>query len=357
MRTALYDRHIALGAKICEFAGWEMPLFYSGVVAEHFAVRCEVGLFDVSHMGYLEIKGHDAESFLDYISTNTISGRPDFSVVYTVFSSSTGGCIDDAAVFRRDDTHFFVVVNASNREIDLEHFLRTAKGYRVTIEPHYETHHILALQGPAARSLLARVLGQELSLKAMQFTICEFAGEELIVSRTGYTGSFGYELIGSNETVVQLWDLLMDEGKKEQIRPAGLGARDTLRLEAGFALYGHELTPDIAPTESVSSWTVRWKKEQFLGKEALLRLQASPEKRSQHALALIDKGVPRQGNMIIKNGHSVGQVTSGSFSPCLDRGIAIVMVTDNLAIGEKVDVEVRGHCLQAEVVKLPFYKG
>lgn len=357
MRTALYDRHVALGAKMVEFAGWEMPLSYAGVVAEHLGVRREVGLFDVSHMGYIEIKGDGAEGYLDFVSTNVIRDRPDLSAIYTVFSSDSGGCIDDAIVFRRRANHFFLVVNASNRQRDLEHFRRVAKGYRVSIMPGYETHSILALQGPAAKGLLARVLGYEIPLKAMQFSIKDFDGDELIISRTGYTGSFGYELIGARDLIVRLWDALLENGKEDHIQPAGLGARDTLRLEAGYALFGHELAADIAPTESVSEWTVRWKKSQFLGREALIRLAANPKKRSQHAIALIEKGVPRQGNCLYRGGRQIGIVTSGSFSPCLNRGIAIVMVTDNLALGEKVDVEIRGQKVPSEVVKLPFYKG
>lgn len=355
MRTALYDRHVALGAKIVDFVGWEMPLFYSGIVAEHLTVRRAVGLFDVSHMGCIEIQGEEAEPFVDFISTNTIRDRPDLSATYTVLSTESGGCVDDSIVFRRKEDHFFIVVNASNRQKDLEHLVRTSKGYRVSLLPRYETHGILSLQGPNSRAVLAKFFGQDITLKTMRFTIKSYEQQELILSRTGYTGSLGYELISTIPVIVKLWEALLEVGQDEGIAPIGLGARDTLRLEAGYALYGHELSTDIAPTESVSEWTVSWKKSNFLGKEALLRLASNPKKRSQHAIALLDKGVPRQGCAIFKGNRNIGLVTSGSHSPILSRGIAIIMVRENLALGEKVEVEVRGHRLQAEVVKLPFY--
>jgi aminomethyltransferase len=355
MRTALYDRHIALEAKMGEFAGWEMPLYYKGAVAEHLAVRNAVGLFDVSHMGCIEIEGEDAARFLDHISTNAISGQPDQLAIYTVFSSEEGGCIDDAIVFCIEANHFLVVVNAGNREADWEHFQRMSKGLRVTLTSRYGTHGILALQGPQAKSVLTQVMRLEIPLKVMQVVPALFENEPIIVSRTGYTGSFGYELIIANSHIGALWDALLQQGADNGIQPAGLAARDTLRLEAGYALYGHELARDIAPTESISGWTVRWKKASFVGKEALLRLEGSSKKRWQHAVMLIEKGVPRSGCRVFKNGQPIGHVTSGSHSPCLNRGIAIIMVDQNLALGERVEVEVRNHRLEGQVVKLPFY--
>lgn len=356
MRTALYDRHVALGAKMSDFAGWEMPLFYKGVVLEHLAVRSAVGLFDVSHLGCIEVRGEDAESYLDQISTNVIVNRPDQFATYTVFSSEGGGCIDDAIIFRYDVQHFLVVINAANRQSSWEHFNRVSKGFRVTLTSLYDKYGILALQGPKAKVVLAEVLGHETPLKTMQFALKTFEGEPLIICRSGYTGSFGYELLIANSHLGALWDALLLKGAKSGIEPAGLAARDTLRLEAGYALYGHELALDIAPTESISEWTVRWKKASFLGKEALIRLEGNPKKRSQHAVMLLDKGVPRSGYRVLKDGQTIGTVTSGSYSPCLNRGIAIIMVDQNLALGEKVDVAVRGNPLRAEVVKLPFYK-
>lgn len=356
MRTALYDAHLALGAKMVTFSGWEMPLYYSGVLVEHFAVRRAVALFDVSHMGRIDVKGVDAELFFDYVSTNAMTDKPVNSVTYTVFSSESGGSIDDALVFRLGKEHFFAVVNAGNRETVLAHFRKIAVDYRVTVEPLFETEGILALQGPLARELLSRICGCEIPLKAMQCLSLAFADEELIISRTGYTGSFGYELLGSQVLIGKLWELLLKEGREEGILPAGLGARDTLRLEAGYALWGHELAPTIAPTESVSEWTVRWKKDGFLGKEALLRLEASSKKRSQHAVILSEKGIAREGNPVFKNKRPIGVVTSGTHSPCLGAGIALIMVTGNLAFGEVIEIEVRGHRHNAEVVKLPFYR-
>jgi aminomethyltransferase len=355
MKTPLYDRHVALGAKMIEFSGWEMPLYYKGVISEHFSVRRAVGLFDVSHMGIIEVKGEDAEIFLDFISTNLIVNRPNFSAVYTVLGSENGGSIDDTVIFRIRIDHFLIVTNASNRRVDLEHLQKHSKGYRVAIEPLFETHGILALQGPNARPLLARLLGYEPRLNVMQLTIGEYAGHKLLISRTGYTGSFGYEFMTRSTVLGQLWDELLELGKQEEIQPAGLGARDTLRLEGGYCLYGHELAPDIAPTESVSEWTVRWKKALFLGKAALIRLETNPKKRSQHGVVLLER-IPRRGNPVYKQGRLIGIVTSGTHSPCLGKGIAIIMVSETIAFGEKVEIEVRGHRHVGEVVKLPFYK-
>lgn len=356
MRTALYDRHIALGAKMGEYGGWEMPIFYKGVVTEHMAVREGVALFDVAHMGGIEVRGEDAERYLDQISTNVISNRPDSLAIYTVFSSESGGCIDDASIFRFSSEHFLVIINANNRQSDWDHFMRMSKGYRVTLKSLYDTHGILALQGPLSKNVVTKLLDKEPVLKITKFAMELFEGEPFVVSRTGYTGSLGYEFIIANSHLGALWDALLRNGVDEGIEPAGLGARDTLRLEAGFALYGHEIGPDIAPTESVSEWTVRWKKASFLGKDKLIRLETSPKKRSQHAVVILGKGIPRQGCAVLKEGQSIGHVTSGSFSPCLNCGIAIIMVSQNLAFGEKVDIEVRGNRLNAQVVKLPFYK-
>lgn len=356
MKTALYERHVALNARIGAFAGWEMPLYYKGVLAEHFAVRRAVGLFDVSHMGLIEITGQDAEVFLDYVSTNLMVSRPDFTAIYTVLSSETGGSIDDAVVFRVQPDHFFLVTNAINRQTDLEHLKKHAKGYRVSIQPLFETHGILALQGPRARAVVTRLLGYEPRLNVMQFTMKDYAGEKLLISRTGYTGSFGYEFIGTTKVIVQLWDALLEVGKEEGLEPAGLAARDMLRLEGGYALYGNELSLDIAPTESVSEWTVRWKKASFLGRESLIRLETSPKKRFQKGIVLLEKGIPRKGYPVYKQGRRIGVVTSGTHSPCLGHGIAIIMTTGALAFGEKVEVDVRGNRLTGEVVKLPFFR-
>lgn len=355
MKTALFDRHVALGAKIVDFAGWEMPISYAGVVAEHLAVRRGVGIFDVSHMGCISIKGVDAEPFLNFVCTNIIVGQLDLSATYTVWASQLGGSVDDTIVYKENDNEYFVVVNASNRMKDLEHLQRVGRSFKVTITARYDQDGILAIQGPFAEKVVRKVLPDDWQLKAMRFTHTPYKDHDVVLSRTGYTGSGGFEIMASVEVIPNLWDELVEAGEEFGIQPIGLGARDTLRLEAGYALYGHELDDTIAATESISAWTVKWKKAEFLGQEALLRLQNSPKKRSQHGVVLSDPGVPRAGCAVIKGGKPIGLVTSGTFSPSLETGIAIVMVTEDLAMSETVEIEVRGRRLRGNVTKLPFY--
>jgi aminomethyltransferase len=355
MKTVLYDKHVALGAKIVDFAGWEMPISYKGTVAEHLTVRKKVGLFDVSHMGRVIITGPEAEIFLHFLSTNNIVGQVDNTAIYTVLPNNEGGCVDDVIIYRRHGQHLFVVVNAANRQKDLEHLRRMSRNYKVTITSRYDDDGIIAVQGPLAEALVRDLIPGPWQLKVMRFTSIDFNGKEIILARTGYTGSGGFEIIASNDLIPEIWDSLMTLGQGYDVQPIGLGARDTLRLEAGLALYGHELSDTIAPTESISTWTVKWKKD-FWGQEALLKLQHSLSKRTQHGVLLQDEGIPRAGCKVFKGSKEIGIVTSGTHSPCLMRGIAIVMVTGDLAIGEKVDIEVRGRRLKGDVVKLPFYK-
>lgn len=284
MKTGLYARHVALGAKIVEFAGWQMPLQYQGILAEHHAVRQAVGLFDVSHMGRIKVSGPDAERLLEYVSTNRISGKPAGSATYTVWCYPHGGSVDDVIVFKVDDAHFFVIVNAANRDKDLIHLITQSELQRcdVKIEERFSGAGILALQGPAAEPLLARFIPQVTTLKAMHFLSLSDR-EEHYVSRTGYTGAGGFEIYASETRILEWWDKFLDKGKEYHLQPAGLGARDTLRLEMGFALYGHELSDTISPIESVSSWTVKWNKPDFLGKEALGSIERSSKNATRMA--------------------------------------------------------------------------
>lgn len=354
MRTGLYEKHLALGAKMVDFSGWEMPIQYQGIVHEHMVVREKVGVFDVSHMGRLFVRGQDAEALLDFLSTNKVAGKANGSATYTVWSSEEGRSVDDVIIYRRGSEDFFVVVNAGNRQKDLEHLLSYAKDYRVEVTTRYDEDGILAIQGPHSAKVLESLFPEISSLKFMHFADVELEGKPVVVSCTGYTGSLGYEIYAGHQVLVNLWDQLMILGKEWGIEPVGLGARDTLRMEMGFALYGNELGDQIAATESVSSWTVKLKKLDFLGKEALLQLEKNPRKRSQHGIVLLDKGVPRSGYEVFKGEKPVGKVTSGTFSPCLHQGIAIVSAQERLALDEEVFVHIRNHMVPARVVALPF---
>ncbi|MEX1012989.1 MAG: glycine cleavage system aminomethyltransferase GcvT [Waddliaceae bacterium] len=334
MKTALYERHKELNAKIVDFGGWEMPLQYEGILAEHRAVRENVGVFDVSHMGRVDVEGEDAEMFLDFLSTNAVRNKKDGRAIYTVFCNEKGTCVDDAIIFRRSQTSFFVVFNASNREKDLNHFKKYASNFKVQIQDRYTGYGILALQGPKAAHLLNE------SMPPMRFVEKE---DDVVISSTGYTGSGGFEIYASNENILKYWDLFLEKGAS----PCGLGARDTLRLEMGYALYGHELSEEISPLESISAWTVNTNKE-FLGKEHL------SDKRRAYAIVLDDKAIARQGCAVYLSDQQIGDVTSGNFSPTLEKSIALILVDQALNEGDKLNIQIRKRKITARVVKLPF---
>lgn len=354
MKTALFNKHCALNAKIIDFCGWEMPLQYKGIVSEHLAVRHEVGLFDVSHMGRITVEGPEAESLLNYLSTNDISKKENGSVLYTLWCQESGCCLDDLLIYKETATKFFVIVNACNRQKDLEHLRTYAKAKNVSVVDHYNDEGILSLQGPFADRLITKLFPEVEFVKSMHFIYTTFQGQKIGISRTGYTGSGGVEIFGPQKTIVALWDLLLSEGKVYAIQPIGLGARDTLRLEMGYVLYGHELTESVAATESVASWAVKLRKPDFLGRNSLEKLEDSPQKRKACGIVLADKGIPRQGYPVLKNGKTVGIVTSGTFSPCLNKGIGLVLVEKNLNIGDSVEVEIRQKAYPAKLVALPF---
>jgi aminomethyltransferase len=356
MRTPLYDRHIALGAKIVPFAGWEMPIQYKGILAEHQAVRQAVGLFDVSHMGRIHIRGPDAEQLLDFLSTNRITGKAPGSATYAVWCHAHGGSVDDTIVYKIDDTHFFIIANAGNRDKDLVHLGTQAQlqNANVEIEEIFSQAGILALQGPASFPLLTSLLPDVASLKPMRFLSLD--NGKFFISRTGYTGAGGFELYGSASKIVEWWDQLMEKGQEYGIQPIGLGARDTLRLEMGFALYGHELSDTIAPNESVSAWTIKWDKPNFLGKEALESLENGTTKRWAYGVRLLDKGIARQGCLVLKEEAAIGEVTSGSFSPTLGESIALIHVKAPLQVGENIQIQIRQNLCHAQVVELPFVR-
>jgi aminomethyltransferase len=356
MKTALYYRHVALGAKMISFAGWEMPLQYKGIVAEHQTVRQTVGLFDVSHMGRILVRGADAEPFLDYLSTNKIAGKAPGTVTYTVWCHENGGCVDDLMIYKQSSEEFAVVVNASNRQKDLEHLRQQSEGFHVLIQDRFEEDGILALQGPLAEELLSSFIPLVKEIKPMHFMITGEQDQACLVSRTGYTGAGGFEIYASSSTIEFWWDRLLEYGKAYGLEPVGLGARDTLRLEMGFALYGHELADDIAPIETVAGWAVKWDKKDFLGKKALEKLEQSGKKRFQHGLLLVDKGIAREGYPIFKGEKQIGKITSGTFSPTLNQAIAIGMVEEFLDIESEVQVQIRQQMCRAKVVQLPFIR-
>ena len=357
-RTALYGRHMDLGAKLVPFSGWEMPVQYEGILAEHHAVRTRAGLFDVSHMGRVEICGPDAVDFVNRITVNDVERLKPFRSQYTLACADDGGVIDDFLVYRMPD-RLLVIPNAGNREKDLAWFRRSVSEYNVEIRDLSEESMLIALQGPRSEEILDPLTEAGLdALRFQEFVATRIGGIEARVFRTGYTGEDGFEIWYPAEHAAALWDLLLDSGASAGLKPCGLGARDTLRLEAGLALYGHEIDESINPFEAGLGWTVKLKKPAFTGREALKRLKRAGVRRKLVGLRMQERGIPRQGYEIVHDGSPVGQVVSGAISPTLGHGIGTGFVSvDRADPGTVLAVTIRGRHIPAEVVSLPFYAG
>lgn len=355
MQTALLENHRALGGKIVDFCGWQMPVQYKGVIQEHQAVRSSIGIFDVSHMGRILVEGLGAEALLDYLSTNNIAGKEDGSATYTVWCTEEGTVVDDLIIYRESATRFFIVVNAANRDKDLIHLLHYSNARDVFIYDRYHEDGILAVQGPKTLELIFQLFPETQNLEPMHFISVPYKGEQIVISRTGYTGEEGVEIYVSNQLIVGLWDELLEKGRPYGIEPVGLAARDTLRLEMGYALYGHELSDGIMPIESVSAWTIKWDKPDFLGKHALELSLRAHKFRHEYGIVLNDKGIAREGYAVFFEGTQIGKVTSGTLSPTLHQSIAIILVDKKLKEGDSVDVRIRRNLCSAQIVNLPFY--
>lgn len=354
-RTPLYDIHKQLGAKLVDFAGWEMPLQYQGIIAEHNAVRNSAGLFDVSHMGIIAVSGLEALSLLQELSTNDLLNKADGMAIYTLWCDEHGFAVDDLIIYKKNPESFFVVANASNREKDLDHILKYTPTRDVTVTSHYDDMGVLALQGPASTAILQQLFPEVSELPPMHLFSSTFNNAPIDISRTGYTGETGYELFVPNASLVPLWSALMGAGSSHGIQPVGLGARDTLRLEMGYALYGHELSATICPSESVSAWTIK-STHPFIGRNAIEAISLSPVQRYQYGVVMADKGIARQGCDVYQGDRKIGTVLSGTFSPTLQQAIAIVFVDTKLHPDDMVSIEIRDNRCQAKVCTLPFLK-
>lgn len=356
-KTPLYEKHISLGAKMTEFGGWIMPLQYTGILQEHEAVRRRAGLFDVSHMGEVMIRGRGATEFIQKLITNDISGMREFQVIYSPMCYPDGGTVDDLLVYKCDAEQYLLVVNAANIEKDVE-WITTHKLHDVEVEDVSEQYAQLALQGPKSQDILQKLVDFPLDkIKFFRFVDgMNIAGVSALISRTGYTGEDGFEIYIPANSACKVWDAIMDAGEEFGVMPAGLGARDTLRLEAALPLYGHELSPDISPLEAGLDRFVKLDKPDFIGREALVKQKERGISRNLVGLEMVDKGIPRQGYGVQVEGRSVGYITSGSFSPTLKKNIALALLDIQYAEeGFQVDVMVRNKALKAKVVKIPFY--
>lgn len=355
-KTCLHDRHVALGALMSPFGGFDMPIQYKGIVEEHNAVRTACGVFDVSHMGEVSVKGPDAEKFVNHIFTNDVSAGEPGKCFYGMMLNDGGGVVDDLLVYKKAVDDYFLVINASNIEKDVEWINSMAKDFDVAVDNLSPVLGELALQGPDAEKLMSEVLGVECGALAFYtFDVYDIEGEKVIVSRTGYTGEDGFEIYASHELTQKLWDKLLASGKVE---PCGLGCRDTLRFEVGLPLYGNELADDVTPLEAGLGVFVKLDKPEFIGREALLRQKEAGPERKLVGLELLDRAIPRHGYEVLdENDEVVGHVTTGYHAISVDKSIALALVDARYSsLGTPLKVRIRRKVFPAVVVKKKFYK-
>lgn len=352
--SPLHDRHAALGAKMADFGGWEMPIEYpgGGVVREHTAVRTSVGVFDVSHLGKARVSGPGARDFVNSCLTNDLGRIHEGKAQYTLCCNESGGVVDDLIAYLRSDQDVFLIPNAANTA-EVVRRLAEAAPEGISVENLHDRYGVLAVQGTKSDEVLES-LGLPAGHEYMSFVEAEWNGRPLIVCRTGYTGERGYELVPSWEDTTDLWDALMTAIEPYDGLPCGLGARDTLRTEMGYALHGNELSVDITPVQARVGWAVGWKKESFWGREALLAEKEAGPKRVAWGLLATGRGIPRAHCEVKRDGTVIGEVTSGTFSPTLRNGIALALLSPDVAAGDEVVIDVRGREVPATVVKPPF---
>ncbi len=363
-KTPLHATHLALGARMMPFGGFDMPVQYSGIIDEHLAVRRAAGLFDVSHMGEFIVRGPHAAAFVQNLVTNDISKLYDGRALYTVMCRPDGGAVDDLLVYRLAEDHYLLVVNAANIEKDFD-WARQQNTMGADLRDASDEFALLALQGPEAFAIAQALTDVSLDdLKFyhfLQMPVGAFLGcERAILSHTGYTGEKGLEIYCDPERAETVWNALMAEGEKRGLKPAGLGARDTLRLEAGYALYGNDLTEETNPLEAGLGWIVKLDKGDFVGREALQQVKTKGPQRKLVGFVMEERGIPRQGYPILSDsGEEIGYVTSGSQSPILERGIGMGYVPNEPEFtepGRRLAVSARGRALTATVQKPPFHK-
>ncbi len=358
-RTAFYDTHVGLGAKIVEFGGFEMPVQYTGIIEEHRRVRESVGIFDVSHMGEVYVTGKDALAFVQKITVNDASKLSKGRVQYSAMCYSDGGIVDDLLVYYLDDECFMLVINASNIQKDFEWMQQNVSG-KVKLENRSDAISLLAIQGPNSLATLQKLTAVDLSaIPYYHFTEGKLAGVEMIISRTGYTGELGFEIYFPSDktTGKKVWDAIMDAGKEFNVGPAGLGARDTLRLEMGFCLYGNDIDQTTHPLEAGLGWITKLDKCDFNGKTVIAKAKAEGLNRKLVGFTLSEKAFPRHGYAIHSNGEKIGDVTSGTFSPILDKGIGMGYIPLKYSkAGTNLSIMIRNREVPATVTGLPFIK-
>ncbi len=348
-RTCLYDKHVALGALMSPFGGFDMPIQYSNIIDEHQAVRNHCGVFDVSHMGEVLVSGPEAERYVNHIFTNNVVGIAAGKILYGMMCYEDGGTVDDLLVYKMADNRFFLVINAANIDKDWAWMQQQAVGFNVTLDHQSDRYGQLAVQGPEAE----RVMEQTLGIPCSELVFYTFKTiDDIIVSRTGYTGEDGFEIYATPDVINQYWDKLMEAG----VKPCGLGCRDTLRFEVGLPLYGDELSADISPIMAGLGIFVKLEKTDFIGREALARQKAEGVVRKLVGIELHDKAIPRHGYAVVKDGQPVGTVTTGYHTISTDKSVCLALVdTPYAALGTELDIQIRKKVFPGTVVKKRFY--
>ena len=349
-KTCLYDKHVALGALMSPFGGFDMPIQYAGIVDEHQTVRQACGVFDVSHMGEVMVAGADAERYVNHIFTNDVKGMPVGKILYGMMCYDDGGVVDDLLVYKLAADRFFLVINAANIDKDWDWIQQQAAGYDVALEHQSEQYGELAVQGPQAEAVMEEVLG--LPCKELVFYTFKQL-DDVIVSRTGYTGEDGFEIYATPAQINAYWDKLLASGR---CKPCGLGCRDTLRFEVGLPLYGDELSADITPIMAGLGIFVKLDKEEFIGRDALARQKAEGPQKKLVGIELRDKAIPRHGYTVLKDGQPIGEVTTGYHTISTDKSVCMALIdASHAALGTEVEVQIRKKTFPGVVCKKRFY--
>jgi aminomethyltransferase len=362
-RTPITERHEELGAKMVDFSGWYMPISYKGIIEEHHTVRNKVGVFDLGHMGQLDVSGPDAEAFLQYVASNDVTKLEPGKAQYALLLYPHGGVVDDIIIYRRpDDSGYFIVLNAANTPKDIDWFNEQSKNrsdFDVNLDHTSDRTGMIAIQGPNAEAVMQKISHEDLSsLENFASLYANVAGAKCMVGRTGYTGEDGFEVYSPIDAILPIWDALFEAGEDLGIQPIGLGARDTLRLEAKMALYGQEISEDITPLEARLGWAVKFDKGEFIGREALSKQKEEGLNRRLVGFKLVERGgTPRTHYEVQVDGKTVGEVTSGTRSPTLGETIGLALIDAGYAgVGKPLDIMVRNKAVRAEQVRTPFYK-
>ena len=349
-RTCLYDKHVELGALMSPFGGFEMPIQYAGIAVEHQAVREKVGLFDVSHMGEVTVRGKDAERYVQHIFTNDIAGAPVGKIYYGMMCYEHGGTVDDLLVYKMGENDFFLVINASNIDKDWAWMQQHAEGFDIDLQNRSDDYGQIAVQGPESEQVMESVLG--IPCSELTFYTVKTVGD-VIVSRTGYTGEDGFEVYATPEYICACWDKLIAAG----VQPCGLGCRDTLRFEAGLPLYGDELTEEISPIMAGLSIFVKLDKTEFIGRDALLKQKTEGVAKKLVGIELADKAIPRHGYTVLKDGQAIGEVTTGYHTLSTDKSVCMALIDSQYAaLGTEMEIQIRKKTFAGKVVKKLFYE-